>query len=70
MPFEVERKSNGSVTRDNFEKALLDRMMDSLAGWDRTFAMVTLGLMFISRSLTDVAKAINQHTMSMNRGRR
>lgn len=70
MSFEIERKSNGTVTRDKFEKALVDRMMESGAGWDRPIAMIALALMFCSRGLSDVATNIGALAVVLRKGQR
>lgn len=70
MSFEIERKSNGGVTRDKFEKALIDRMTEPGAGWDRTFAMVALSLMFIARSISDLAQNVGGVAITMRKGQR
>lgn len=70
MPFDVERKSSGGVTRDKFEKALLDRMTESGAGWDRPIAMVAFSLMFISRSISDLAQSVDGLAITIRKGQR
>jgi hypothetical protein len=57
-------KSNGSVSRDEVEKAMIRTATESGNGWNGTFAMVALALMFIARSLTDVSTAIKTHAMT------
>lgn len=52
-------KENGSTTRDDVEKAMIRTATESGNGWNGTFAMVSLSLMFVARALSDIATAIN-----------
>lgn len=70
MPFEIERKSDGTVGRGAFEKALVERMMERGAGWDRPIAMVALSVMFCSRGLSDIATNIGALAVVMRKGQR
>lgn len=57
----LERREDGKVERAQFEKSLIDAATSSGNGWNGTFAMVTLGVMYLAHSIDNVAIAIRVH---------
>jgi hypothetical protein len=55
------REEDGKVERGDFEQALIDTATSSGNGWNGTFAMVTLGVMYLAHSIDNVAIAIRVH---------
>lgn len=64
---DLEPNSKGTVRREDFERALFNRVVKPRSGWDGTLAMVTLGLMFTARSLSDIATAIRGLSVNLHR---
>lgn len=49
---------DGTASRVAVEKALIRTATESGNGWNGTFAMVTVGLMFIARAIIDLGIAV------------
>lgn len=67
---DLKVKSNGSVSRDEVEKAMIRTATESGNGWNGTFAMVALGLMFIARAISDVSESIGVLAVNVRRNGR
>lgn len=58
---DLKFKANGSVSRNEVEKAMVRTATESSSGWHGTFAMVALAIMFVARAISDVASAVREH---------